>query len=114
MLTKREFIKNTAAMVVATAIVPRDGSSSVVVYDERHPEARAFAKKLGATHALAVQGDAGRLWYDTLRGLGARHIAGMTTHTDLLILRTLAREQGLKVCRSHRGSNTRLVSWVLT
>ena len=112
MLTKRDFIKCTAATVVATAIVPR-GSGIVVVYDERHPEARAFAKELNA-HALPVRGDAGRLWYDTLRGLGARRIAGMTTHTDLLILRTLARDQGLKVCRSHRGSNTRLVSWVLT
>jgi hypothetical protein len=112
MLTKRDFIKGTAAVVVATAVVT-PGSSTVVVYDERHSEARAFAEEFGG-HALKVQGDAGRLWYDTLRGLGARQIAGMTTHTDLLILRTLAREQGLKVCRSHRGSNTRLVSWVLT
>ena len=111
MLTKREFIKGTAAVVVATAVVTP--GSSIVVYDERHPEARAFARKFGG-HALKVQGDAGRLWYHTLRGLKPRRIAGMTTHTDLLILRTLAREQGLKVCRSQRGSNTRLISWVLT
>jgi hypothetical protein len=89
-------------------------NTPVVVYDERHPEARAFATQSGG-RALKIQGDAGRLWYDTLRGLKARQITGMTTHTDFLILRTLARDQGLKVRHSQRGgSNTRLVSWVLT
>jgi hypothetical protein len=108
MLTKREFIKGTAAVAIAAAITPQ---SAVVVYDERHPEARAFARGRGA---VPLRGDAGRLWYDTLRGLKPRRILGMTTHTDLLILRILAREQGLKVCRTQRGSNTRLISWVLT
>ena len=112
MWTKRDLVKGAAALVVASTVRAK-ARDVVVVYDERHPEACAFAKELNA-HALPVRGDAGRLWYDTLRGLGARQIAGMTTHTDLLILRTLARDQGLKVCRSHRGSNTRLVSWVLT
>jgi hypothetical protein len=108
-LNKREFIKAAAAV----AIIARLPNTAVVVYDERHPEARAFAQESGG-RALKIQGDAGRLWYDTLRSLKARQITGMTTHTDLLILRTLAREQGLKVCRTRRGSNTRLVSWVLT
>lgn len=108
MLTKREFIKATAAVAIVAAIRPQ---SAVVVYDERHPEARAFARGLGA---VPLRGDAGRLWYDTLRRLKPRRIVGMTTHTDLLILRTLAREQGLKVCLTQRGSNTRLISWVLS
>jgi hypothetical protein len=109
-LTKREFIKSTAAVAIVATIGPKSG---VVVYDERHPEARAFASELGGP-ALKVRGDAGKLWYETLRGLKAPRISGMTTHTDLLILRTLAREQGLKVCRTQRGSNTRLIAWVLT
>jgi hypothetical protein len=109
MMNKREFIKSAAAV----AVVARLPNTSIVVYDERHPEARAFARQLGG-RALKIQADAGRLWYDTLRNLQVRRIAGMTTHTDLLILRTLARDQGLKVCRTQRGSNTRLVSWVLT
>ena len=109
-LTKRDFIKSTAAVAVVAAIRPQ---GTVVVYDERHAEARAFATEFGG-QALKVRGDAGKLWYETLRGLKPRRISGMTTHTDLLILRTLAREQGLKVCRTQRGSNTRLISWVLT
>ena len=109
-MNKREFIKSAAAVAVVARLPP---NAPVVVYDERHPEARAFAQKSGG-RALQVQGDAGRLWYGTLRNLKARQITGMTTHTDLLILRTLARDQGLKVCRTQRGSNTRLVSWVLT
>jgi len=137
MLTKRDFVKSAAAAVVATAVVPRGSAATdivvatavvprgsaatdiVVVYNEWHPEAVAFARELSrrATQVLAIQADAGKLWYDTLRALvagGSRRIVGLTTHTDLLILRTLARDQGLKVCRSHRGSDTRLVSWVLT
>jgi hypothetical protein len=109
-MNKREFIKSAAAVAVVARLPT---NTAVVVYDERHPQARAFAQKSGG-RTLEIRGDAGRLWYDTLRNLEARQITGMTTHTDLLILRTLARAQGLKVCRTQRGSNTRLVSWVMT
>jgi len=88
----------------------------VAVYNEWFPQARTFADELGAQGArvLTVAGDAGRLWYDALRTLvsqGHRRIAGMTTHTDLLILETLARDTGLRV--RQRESAGRLISWVL-
>jgi hypothetical protein len=38
----------------------------------------------------------------------------MTTHTDLLILETLARDEGLKVRRRSSVGGARLVSWVMT
>jgi hypothetical protein len=138
MWSKRDFVKAAAAVVTAGVVppgraavsavaaksaVPRARSApadfDVVVYNDWFPSAQAFAADLARRGAvsLAVQGDAGRLWYDTLRGVvagGSRRIAGMTTHTDLLILETLARDQGLKVRRrSSGGGGARLVSWVL-
>jgi hypothetical protein len=91
----------------------------VVVYNDWYAPAHAFATDLAQRGArcLPLQGDAGKLWYDTLRGLvagGSRRIAGMTTHTDLFILETLARDHGLKVRRRDSGGGARLVSWVLT
>lgn len=118
-LTKRDFVKGAAATVVIAAAASRASGSSkfdAVVYNDWFPQARAFADGLAARGArvLPVEGDAGRLWYDTLRALvsqGQRRIAGMTTHTDLLILETLARDTGLHA--SQRESAGRLVSWVL-
>jgi hypothetical protein len=118
-LTKRDFVKAAAATVVIAAAASRASGSSefdAVVYNDWFPQARAFAEGLAAQGArvLPVAGDAGRLWYDTLRALvsqGHRRIAGMTTHTDLLILETLARDTRLHV--SQRESAGRLVSWVL-
>jgi hypothetical protein len=118
-LTKRDFVKGAAATVVITAAASRLRGSSrfdVVIYNEWFPQARTFADGLAAQGArvFSVAGDAGRLWYDTLRALvsqGHRRIAGVTTHTDLLILETLARDTGLRV--SQRESAGRLVSWVL-
>jgi hypothetical protein len=118
-LTKRDFVKGAAATVVVAAAASRVTSPSnfdIVVYNEWFQQARTFAEGLAAQGArdLAVAGDAGRLWYDTLRALvtqGHRRIAGLTTHTDLLILETLARDTGLRV--SQRESVGRLVSWVL-
>lgn len=118
-LTKREFVKGAAATIVIATAPTRARNSSkfdVVVYNEWFPQACTFADGLAAQGArvLPVAGDAGRLWYDALRALvgrGHRRIAGMTTHTDLLILETLARDTGLRV--SQRESAGRLVSWVL-
>jgi hypothetical protein len=137
-LTKRQFVKGTAAVAVAlsaigaapirrsTLAAPRppepraipvseSPSFDVFVYNDWFPQAREFADNFPATRVLKVDGDAGQLWYGTLRGLvitGLRHIAGVTSHTDLLILETLAREAGLKV-RS-RNESGRLVYWTLT
>jgi hypothetical protein len=108
--------------VTAPSTAPSERSApsdfDVVVYNGWFPPAKAFAADLARRGALslAVQGDAGKLWYDTLREVvagGSRRIAGMTTHTDLLILETLARDQGLKVRRRNSVGGARLVSWVL-
>jgi hypothetical protein len=144
MLTKREFVKQAAAVVTAAVAVPAVSRVSamsrvtatsdaiaeaavspvpqdpfdVVVYNDWHPQAQAFAADLSERGArtFAVKGDAGKLWYDTLRGLvgkGPCRMAGMTTHTDLLILETLARDTGLRVRSRSNLKGTRLVSWVL-
>jgi hypothetical protein len=118
-LSKRDFVKAAAATSVALAMAERVRSEfdvDVVVYNGWYPQARAFAATFPAgTRALAVEGDAGALWYGTLRTLvdgGLRRIAGMTTHTDLLILETLAREKGLKA--SYRRGTGRIITWMLT
>jgi len=137
-VSKRDFVKGAAAaaVVVATAskmahtapgMTATGGDDTgitparpfdLVVFNDLFPQARAFAARLSeegqSTRALPVAGDAGRLWYETLRGLigdGHRRIVGLTTHTDLLILETLARDKGLRV--SQREPMGRLVSWVL-
>ncbi|HEX4676483.1 MAG TPA: hypothetical protein VH209_14205 [Steroidobacteraceae bacterium] len=129
MLTKREFVKQAAAVVTVAIAVPAVSAEAavslvaqapfdVVVYNDWHPRAQAFSADLSArgVPTFAVKGDAGKLWYDTLRGLVGKRscrIAGMTTHTDLLILETLARDQGLRVRRRSTLNGSRLVSWVL-
>jgi len=140
MLNKRDFVKQAVAAAVSVGVLlpgrsdaqarlaPARAPFDVIVFNERFPEARSFAAAFEERRirALPVNGDAGRLWYDTLRGLtaaGVRGIAGMTTHTDLLILETLARETGLKVrhrdkpaapyTTSSRSAPRQLVSWVL-
>lgn len=125
-LNKRDFVKGAAASVVVAASVRAAGiiheTFDIVVYNDWFPQARTFAATLSeqGTRALPVAGDAGVLWYGTLRGLiadGRRRIAGLTTHTDLLILETLATHApqaqtlGLRVYR--RENIGRLVSWVL-
>ena len=122
MLNRREFVKGAAAVVAAGLALPGRSTPAtieVVVYNDWHPQAQTFAAALSdrGARAFAVQGDAGRLWYDRLRGLvrgGTRRIAGMTTHTDLFILETLARDEGLKVRQRNSGGGPRLVSWVMT
>jgi hypothetical protein len=139
MWSKRDFVKGAGAVVTVGIVAVATGRTAesamaapltvppgrsapadfdVVVYNDWFPSAQAFAANLArrGVLSLAVQGDAGKLWYDTLRGVvagGSRRIAGMTTHTDLLILETLARDQGLKVRRRNSVGGARLVSWVL-
>jgi hypothetical protein len=121
MWSKRDFVKGAAAVLTAGAVAPGWAAVpavDVVVYNDWYPVAHTFAADLArrGARALPVEGDAGRLWYDTLRGLvagGSRRIAGMTTHTDLLIIETLARDAGLKVRRRNSVGGARLVSWVL-
>lgn len=129
-LTKREFVKVGAALTLTpAALLARPALSGLVstpvaaaprwavfIYDDRFPHACEIARTIPAASVLATGGDAGRLWYERLRALAgssaSRPVAGLTTHTDLLILETLARESGLKV--RQRDSQGRLVSWVMS
>lgn len=136
MLSKRDFVKQAAAVGAAALVVPvrsalmepvdtglvpastDRATFDVVVYNELFPQAKAFVAALPGrgVRALAVEGDAGRLWFGTLRGLvdaGTRRIAGMTTHTDLLILETLGRDKGLRIRQRNSVGGARLVHWVL-
>ena len=131
MITKREFLAGSAALLAASAALSQDSSDSasrsrvasvdLVVYNDLYPEACAFAAAAAARGAVAlpIRGDAGVLWYGTLRKLiadGKRRIAGMGTHTDSFILETLGREERLRMrqlCR-HECRGSRLVSWELT
>ena len=137
MWSKRDFVKGAAAAMTVGVVMPIRADSSavtgasvappgsapvpaidIVVYNDWYAPAHAFATDRAQRGALALPlyGDAGKLWYDTLRDLvtgGSRRIAGMTTHTDLFILETLARDHGLKVRHRHSDGGARLVSWVL-
>ena len=59
MLTKREFVKQAAAVVTAAIAVPAVSQApfDVVVYNDWHPQAQAFAANLSerGVRALAVQ-----------------------------------------------------------
>lgn len=135
-VTKREFVKAAAAVAIGvsaqraaaiagarlvapgalgTAPAAQSLSFDVVIYNDWFPQARGFVAGFPAARALAVGTDAGQLWYGTLRKLvksGLRRVAGVSSHTDLLILETLAREAGLKV-RSRLESG-RIVYWTIT
>jgi len=103
-LSKRDFVKGAAASVVVVAAASKAGrpggaaSASetdlpgerfdVVVYNDWFSQARAFASQQAeqGVRILPVAGDAGHLWYRTLRALindGHRRIAGVTTHLSL-------------------------------
>lgn len=121
MITKRGFLAGaaSAAAVTATRLACsriRGVSFDLVIFNERYSDARAFAAALGAHGAarLPIAGDAGILWYRTLGkrvAAGERHVAGMSTPTDLFILQTLALEEAslrLRFAVHHdcRGRNT--------
>ena len=78
-----------------------------VIYDERYRDARAFALHLGHHGAVAwrTRGDATGLWYGAPASLlrqsnGA--VAGLTTHSDLVIARSCGRELGLRLVFERR------------
>jgi hypothetical protein len=132
MVTKREFLAGSAAVVAAGAGLRLRSADlperfDVVVYNGLFKEAREFAAAQAANGALALalDGDAGVLWYGTLQQLvrgGRRRLAGMGTHTDFFIFETLGRDERLKMSQACRhecagpvlAAGPRLVSWRLT
>jgi len=114
MVTKRGFIAGAASAAAAVATVAwrpqtrgRDAGTTTapldaVVFNERYSDARAFAQVFAKQGILTlpVAGDAGTLWYGSLKRRivpGTTRIAAMGTPMDLFILETLARDAGLRV-----------------
>jgi len=78
-------------------LVSRPGKIGAVLFDPRYRDSRAFAQAfttLGAT-SLSTAEDIGRLWMGSLGKLFVSQsgaLAGMTTHSDMLISQIFARE----------------------
>jgi hypothetical protein len=113
MLKRREFLHHS--MVVATAAstgvlsasataAPRSLERTAihfVIFDEALEDSVAFARELSVrgARAFAVQQDLGRLWFGELGaafGAGSS-IAGLTSHSELLICADFARRHGARV-----------------
>jgi hypothetical protein len=104
MFDRRDFIKTTAAagaiaatpgLAAAAAVKP--SAISLVLYDPRFSDSRAFAQALMARGArgFSTEVDIGRLWNGPLGEAFAQApgaLAGMTPHTDLFVSTVFARE----------------------
>ena len=123
------------ALIAALAPVVRaagmsDTDSTLAVLDPAYRRSREFAAALQERGArqIALQPDALAAWHGTLREICARspgsRIVGLTTRTDFLVLRDLARTAGLAPSALHdadaRAAATgeprrraTLIAWVL-
>jgi len=120
-LDKREFLTGVLA-ASAVALAPRGAAARVlpgahsrtrgidcVLYDARYSDACEFARTLAARGAtpLATGQDIVPLWYGRLKARGRpQRLAGLTPHSDLVLLAECAREldlallyQGMHDCR---------------
>ncbi len=111
-MTKRGFLASAAASAAAAALTRRATPEATrdalhafdaVVFNERYSDARVFAQTLGARGLpmVPIAGDAGALWYRVLReqvDSGRHRLVGCGTSIDLLILESLGREAGLRLC----------------
>jgi hypothetical protein len=109
MLRRREFLKHSVIVATAassgilTANASTDRTTRVdfVVFDEELEDSLAFARELAARGAreLAVQQDIGRLWFGELGQAFASGtvIAGLTSHSELLVCAAFAREHGAHI-----------------
>lgn len=113
MLRRREFLKQSVvvATVASTGILTADASANgaartparvnFVVLDDDLEDSVAFARELQlqGAKAFSLQGDIGRLWFGALGEAFAagKVIAGLTSHSELLICAAFAREHGARV-----------------
>ena len=116
MLKRRDFIKQTVAVATiapgvinsahaTSTAVKHDAAKSLdialVIYDEQFADSVAFAEALSArgARAFAVGNDIGRLWFGELGSIVASHvaIAGLTTHSDLHVSLSFARQFGSRL-----------------
>ncbi len=126
MITKRALLTGAASVAALAAttswrsvVSAESAAASVtpfdaIVFNDRYADARAFAQSFAAqgTQTLPIGGDAGTLWYGTLRkriAAGQTRLAGIGTYMDFFIFETLARDVDLKArfrgqhdCRGRR------------
>ena len=107
-MNRRELLQGVGA---AAVLMPMNGvtwatglrTETIAVFDSRYPQAARFAAGFTAAGGTALPAeDVLQQWYRSLRSIaldvGSRiRIAGMTTHSDYLVLRDCAREEGWRV-----------------
>jgi hypothetical protein len=117
-MKRRDFLRDTAIASAIVAASPLrsledsfdagDHRMAAVLYDERYADCRVFAETLAkrGVSTFSTRGDAGRIWYGTLRDDLMRFpgsVAGMTTDSDWGVSRGCGREAGFTV--AYEGSH---------
>jgi hypothetical protein len=113
MLKRREFLKTSAIVATAasTGILTAQASGGpaslahapihFVLVDEEFEDSVVFANTLieQGARAFSVQEDVGRLWFGELGTLfrPGQTIAGLTSHTDLMVCSSFARQHGARL-----------------
>lgn len=110
MLRRREFLKHSVVIagVASTGILGGHASAQVartrvdfVLLDEDFEDSVAFARELASQGATAfpIEQDIGQLWFGDLgRAFAAgKVIAGLTSHSELLVCAAFARTHGARV-----------------
>jgi hypothetical protein len=102
-----------------------DAAPVLAVHDPAYRRSGDFARGLQdrGAHVFSLEPDALAAWHDTLRAACAAspslRITGLTTHTDFMVLRDLARTAGLVPLATRDadagGARRRatLIAWVL-
>jgi len=112
MLKRREFLKTSALVATAASTgaltataqgepIARANPIHFVLVDEEIEDSVAFAQALIANgaHAFSVHEDIGRLWFGELGAVfrPGHAIAGLTSHSELLVSAEFARQHGARV-----------------
>lgn len=108
MASRRTFLKAGLGACAAGAVIPASLARSPAVsyykavYDERFPDACAFANAASARgiSTVAIRGDITRLFFEDLDlrwRKGSVVLAGYTTPVSLFCLDLLARDRGMRV-----------------
>jgi hypothetical protein len=98
-MDRRSFL---LAMPPVLALPAAGPPLAAIVFDTRHPAARAFAARMGGPGVAAFPstGDTLKLWYgdlgDRLRR-GPARVAGMTSYADLVVARAWGRDHGWRL-----------------
>lgn len=117
-LARREFLvagglaAGALAAIGPTAAQAAEDFSPVAIHDPAIPASRAIAhfRAGSGTRLVALTGDRVRFWRAELASHRAA-ISGCTTWADLVILRGLAAEQGLRLRAEAREGA--LFAWVI-